>query len=116
MLVHGAQDAANKNGDWEYIKDKLVKAPEKADEDQAELDTLWEGMDGDDLDELDAADAPFTVPLIGRVVATLKRLENAEFVTNLGLRVQPDGKCTSQLEERRGKLETRQTETKRVIY
>ena len=62
-------------------------------------------MDEDELDELDTADAPFTVPLIGGDAATIKRLANDESVTNLGLRVQPAGKCTSQLEERKENVE-----------
>ena len=62
-------------------------------------------MDEAELDELDAVDAPFTVPLISGDVATIKRLANDESVTNLGPRVQPDRKCTSQLEERKGKVE-----------
>ena len=45
--VHRMQPT--KSGDWEYIKDKLVKSPEKADEDQEELDNLWEDMDEDEL-------------------------------------------------------------------
>ena len=61
-------------------------------------------MDEDELDDLDVADAPFTVPLLGGDAATIKRLANDESVTNLGLRVQPDGKCMSQLEERKGKV------------
>ena len=94
-----------KSGDWEYIKNKLVKALEKADEDQEELDDLWKDMNEDELDELDVTDAPFTVPLIGGDAATINRLANDESVTNLGLRVQPEGKCMSQLEERKGKVE-----------
>ena len=94
-----------KSGKWEYIKDKLVKPTEKLDEDQDELDNLWEDMDEDKLDSLDGTDTPFTVPLIGGDAATIKRLANDESVTNLGLRVQPDGKCMSQLEERKGKVE-----------
>ena len=74
-----------KNGDWEYIKEKLATATKKADEDQEELDDLWEDMDEDKLDELDAKNAPFTVPLVGGDVATIKRLTNDESVTNLGL-------------------------------
>ena len=86
MLVHGAQDAANnKNGNWEYTKEKLVKAVEKADTDQEELDDLYEDMDEDELDKLDAADAPFIVPLIGGDSATIKRLANDKSVTNRGL-------------------------------
>ena len=90
---------------WEYIKDKLVKSPKKADEDQDELDDLCEDMDEDELDNLDVADAPFIVLLIGGDAATIKRLANDKYVTNLGLRVQPDGKCMTQLEERKGKVE-----------
>ena len=73
------------NGDWEYIKETLVKAMEEVDEDQEELDDLWEDMDEDELDELDAADAPFTVPLIDGDAATMKPLANDEYVTTLGL-------------------------------
>ena len=93
MLVHSAQDEASNNGTWEYIKEKLATATKKADEDQEELEDLWKDMDEDELDYLDAADAPFTVPLIGGNAAAIKQLANDEFVTNLGLRVQPDGKC-----------------------
>ena len=42
-------------------------------------------MDEDELDKLDAADAPFTVPLICGDAATIKRLANDESLTNLGL-------------------------------
>ena len=84
-----------KSGEWEYIKDKLVKHTEELDEDQHELDNLWEDMDDNELDTLDVADTPFTVPLIGGDATTIKRLADDESVTNLGLRVQPDGKCTS---------------------
>ena len=52
-------------------------------------------MGEDELDKLDAADTPCTVPLIGGDAATIKRLANDESVTNLGLRVQPEGKCVS---------------------
>ena len=81
--VHRMQPT--KSGEWEYIKDKLVKRTEKSDEDQEELDDLWEDMDDNELDDLDVADAPFTVPLIGGDAATIKRLANDESVTNLGL-------------------------------
>ena len=40
VLVHSAQDEANKNGDWEYTKEKLATATKKTDEDQEELDNL----------------------------------------------------------------------------
>ena len=93
-----------KSGEWEYIKDKLVKPTEKLDEGQDELDDLWEDMDEDELDDLDVADTPFTVPLIDGDAATIQRLANYESVTSLGLRVQPDGKGTSQLEECEGKV------------
>ena len=36
---------STKSGEWEYIKDKLVKRTEKLDKDQDELDDLWEDMD-----------------------------------------------------------------------
>ena len=62
-------------------------------------------MDDDRLDGLDAVDAPFTVPLIGGNATAIKRLANTDFVTNLGLQVRPDGKCTSQLEECKDRIE-----------
>ena len=73
------------NGNWEYIKEELAEATKKVDEDQEELDNLWEDMDEDELDDLDTANAPFTVPLIGGNAAAIKRLANDESVTNLGL-------------------------------
>ena len=42
-------------------------------------------MNEDELDKLDAVDAPFTVPLIGGDAAAIKQLANDESVTNLGL-------------------------------
>ena len=54
-------------------------------------------MNEDELDDLDPGNIPFTVPLIGGDAAAIKRLANDELVENLGLRVQPDGKCASQL-------------------
>ena len=62
-------------------------------------------MDEDKLDDMDAVDASFTVPLIGGNMTVIKQLSNDESVTNLGLRVQPDGKYTLQLEERKEKIE-----------
>ena len=85
MLVHSGHDEANKqNGDWESIKEKLAAATKKVDEDQEYLDDLWEDMGEDKLDDLDVADAPFTVPLIGGDAAAIKQLANDESVTNLG--------------------------------
>ena len=40
-------------------------------------------MDEDEFDELDAADAPLTVPLTDGDAAAIKQLANDEFVTNL---------------------------------
>ena len=104
------------NGDWEYIKEKLVKVLEKAEEDQEELDELWKDMDEDELNKLDAVDAPFTVPLIDGDVAAIKRLANDESVTNLGLQVQPDGKCALQLKGARITLKIGQAEPKQATY
>ena len=67
--------------------------------DQEELDDLWEDMNEDELDNLDPVNAPFRVPLIGGNAAAIKQLANDESVENLGLQVQPDGKCASQLKE-----------------
>ena len=63
-------------------------------------------MNKDELSDLDPGDAPFTVPLIGVDVAAIKQLANDESVENLGLRVQPDGKCASQLNCARRKLKS----------
>ena len=60
-------------------------------------------MNKDELDDLDPADTPFTVPLIGGDTAAIKRLANDESVDNLGLRVQIDWKCALQLKERKDK-------------
>ena len=62
----------SKNGDWEYIKEKLATAAKKTYEDQEELDDLWEDMDEDELDDMDTVDAPFTFPLIGGDAAVIK--------------------------------------------
>ena len=62
-------------------------------------------MYDDKLDDLDPGGTPFTVPLISRNAAAIKRLANAESVKNLGLRVQPDRKCASQLKESKEKVE-----------
>ena len=62
-------------------------------------------MNEDELDDLDPVDTPFTVPLIGGNAAAIKRLANDKSVENLGLRVQPDGKCASQLKEHKEKVE-----------
>ena len=74
-------------------------------EDQEELDDVWEDMNKDELDNLDTGDTPFTVPLIGGNAAAIKQLANGESVENLGLQVQPDGKCALQLKERKEKVE-----------
>ena len=94
-----------KNGDWEYIKEKPATATKEADEDQEELDDLWEDIHEDELDDLDAVDALFTVSLIGGDATAIKQLANDESVENLGLRVKPDGKCTLQPKERKEKVE-----------
>ena len=57
------------------------------------------------MDDLDLVDAPFTVPLIGGNSAAIKQPANAESVENLGLQVQPDGKCASQLKEHKDRDE-----------
>ena len=62
-------------------------------------------MNEDELDDLNPVDTPFTVPLIGGDAAAIKRLANDKSVENLGLQVQPDGKCTLQLKERKEKVE-----------
>ena len=74
-----------KNGDWEYVKEKSVTATKDGDEDQEELDNIWEDMDKDELDDLDPVEAPLTVPLIDGNAAAIKQLSNNESVENLGL-------------------------------
>ena len=69
---------------WSTSKRKLATATKKANEDQEELDDLLEDMAEDKLDDLDVADTPFMVPLIGGNTAAIKRLANNESVTNLG--------------------------------
>ena len=54
----------------------MAKTSKKANEDQEKLDDLWKDMDEDELDELDAADTPFTVPLLGGNIAAIKQLAN----------------------------------------
>ena len=60
------------------------------------------------LDDLDAADAPFTVPLVGGDATTLKRLANNESTTNIGL--MKNGCCS--WKNTREKWKTGQTEPK----
>ena len=74
-----------KNGDLENIKEKLVEASENVDEDQEELDNLWEDMAEDKFDDLDPVNVPFTVPLSCRNMAASKRLANNKSVKNIGL-------------------------------
>ena len=105
MLLHSVQDEANKNCDWEYIKEKSATATKAAGEDQEELDDLWEDKNKDKLDDLDSGNTPFMVPLIGGDAEAIKQLATNESVENLGLQVQPDGKCKSQLKEHKEKVE-----------
>ena len=93
------------NGNWDHVKENSATATEAEDEDQEELDDLWEDMNEVEFDNLDPGDKPFTVPLIGGDAAAIKRLANNESVENLGLQVQLDGKCVSQLKERKEKVE-----------
>ena len=94
-----------KNSDWEYVKEKSVTATKVPGEDQDELYDLWADMNKDEFDDLDPGDTPFTFPLIGGDATAIKQLANSESVENLRLRVQPDGKCVSQLKECKEKSE-----------
>ena len=57
------------------------------------------------MDDLDPGDTLFTAPLIGGDAAAIKRLSHDEYVENLGLQAQPDGKCALQLKEHKEKVE-----------
>ena len=72
MLLHSAQDEANKKSDWEYDKEKSLTATKDTGEDQEEIDDLWEDMNKDKLDDMDPGDTPFTVPFIGDNAAPIK--------------------------------------------
>ena len=100
------------NGNWEYVKEKSVTATKAVGKDQEELDDIWEGMNKDELDNLDPVDTSFIVPLVGGGASAIKQLVNNKSVENLDFRVQPDGKCVLQLKERKEKVEVWTSKTK----
>ena len=57
------------------------------------------------MDDVDPVVTPLMVPLINRNETTIKRLENNKSLENIGLRVQLDSQCVSQLGEHREKME-----------
>ena len=67
------------------------------------VDELWDVTAESEDQETSAA--KITVPLIGGDAAAIKRLTAQESEENLGLRVQPDGKCTAQMEVKKEQVE-----------
>ena len=61
-------------------------------------------MNKDKMDNLDPGDMPVTVPLV-RDAAAIKQLANNKYKENLGLKVQPGGKCAFQLKGCKEKVE-----------
>ena len=90
-----------KDGDCEYVKEKSATTTKAAGAEQEELEDFWEDMNKDKLDSLDPGNTPLTVSLIDTEVVSIKRLTNNKSVENLGLQVQPGGKCVLQLKGRK---------------
>ena len=74
-----------KDGEWEYVQEKLAKVIKVASVKEEELDNLWEDIDENELDDMDPIDTLFPVPLTNRDAAAIKRLANNKSVENLGL-------------------------------
>ena len=91
-------------GEWEYVQEKVVKGASAAPPtNDAEVDSLWEvNADPEDHEQTVAT---ITVPLIGGDAAAIKRLTAQESEKNLGLRVQPDGDCATQLNVKKEQVE-----------
>ena len=58
-----------------------------------------------DLEKEGHVEASVTVPLINGDAAAIKRLSAQESEKNLGLRVQPDGNCETQLKFKKEQME-----------
>ena len=92
------------DGEWEYVQKRVRKeAGESGPIQEANIDGMWEV--NTDPEEEACAEVEVTVPLINGDVAAIKRLSAQESEKNLGLRVQPDGNCETQLKVKREQAE-----------
>ena len=87
-----------KGGKWEYVQRKLTEADNTISVKKEKLDNPQEDMS----EELGT---PVMVLLTKGDATTIKHLANIKSVENHGLRVQTDRQCTSQLGERKKKVE-----------
>ena len=94
------------DGEWKYVQQKVNKVrvpPARSQAGKDSVDNLWE-INAEAKNQKTST-AKITVPLIGGDAAAIKRLTTQESEKNLGLRVQPDGKCTAQMEVKKEQVE-----------
>ena len=92
------------DGDWKYVQEVVHDAsPTEVQAGHSGVDELWEVDTG--IEDQEAAARKITVPLIGGDAAAIKKLTAQESEKNLGLRVQPDGKCTAQMAVKKEQVE-----------
>ena len=95
------------DGEWEYVKEKSIAPPSDKTTTTADLDDLWEGMDNNELIDLDPPGPGLTIPLVNGNAAAIKKLSNDDAEENLGMKVQSDGCNKRRLSTLKGKVEER---------
>ena len=99
------------DGEWEYVQERTTNETQaSASENDAVADGLWEA--NATPDDQEQTEATITVPLINGDAAAIKRLTAQESEKNLGLRVQPDGDCATQLKAKKEQVEDWTTRVK----
>ena len=95
-----------KDGGWEYVKEAPNKLASKEVTYINKLDDLREGMNANELDELEPSGPELTIPLANGDATAIKKLSNNDKEENLGMKVQPDGCNKRHLSALKDKVET----------
>ena len=94
-----------KDGELEYIQEKLVTSLSDKSGTDNRLDNLWEDMDEDEFDKIEPEGTGLTVPLVSGDVAAIKQLSINDTEEKLGLKVQQEVCCSRHIVELKDKVE-----------